>query len=330
MIKDIIKYASFFKTKLSEDAINSKIVFDDQGSIKEIKYHVTISGFIRGLVVYLRINDFQQILEITENVKIPLEIPSPLGSIGGVISVDNMIKTEFKMNTDFKIDISLGFFGSYNMVEHKVAFDVEHNHLHQISNNINDYKFLILIGLIKADAVVKNEEIELFREFMKQADVSFEKQNYFISLLSSNEPFNLDLTKIKDSSLSVSLIDVMIHLAKRDNEIHVKEFEYIIQVCENLSIDTKSVIEELGSNYLAIKYFLKGIASESNDILIYSFNNSKNKAQFYNNNRVFIFDEGNKVFAKGSYSNGGKILVLDDGKKFESDNINSNLMAALG
>ena len=69
MIKDIIKYASFFKTNLSEDAVNSKIEFDDQGSLKDIKYHVTISGFIRGIVVYVRINNFQQILEITENVK---------------------------------------------------------------------------------------------------------------------------------------------------------------------------------------------------------------------------------------------------------------------
>ena len=110
MIKDIIKYASFFKTNLSEDAVNSKIEFDDQGSLKDIKYHVTISSFIRGIVVYVRINNFQQILEITENVKIPLEIPSPLGSIGGVISADNMTKTEFKMNVDFKIDISFGFF----------------------------------------------------------------------------------------------------------------------------------------------------------------------------------------------------------------------------
>jgi len=329
MIKDIIKYAAFFKTNLSEDAVNSKIEFDDQGSLKDIKYHVTISGFIRGIVVYVRINNFQQILEITENVKIPLEIPSPLGFIGGVISVDNMTKTEFKMNVDFKIDISLGFLGSYNMVEHKIAFVTDPNNLSQTINNINDYKFLILIGLIKADAVVKNEELEQFREFMKQADVSFDKQNYFISLLNSNEPFNLDFTKIKNNSLSVSLLEIMIQLAKRDGEIHVKEFEYIMHVCESLNLDPKFVIDELTANYLAIKYFLKGIASESNGILICSFNNSKNKAQFYNNNRVFIFDNNNKIILKGSYQNGGRKIIIDNGKTIESNDINNNLIEAL-
>jgi hypothetical protein len=94
-------------------------------------------------------------------------------------------------------------------------------------------------------------------------------------------------------------------------------------------MDTKVVIDELAANYLAIKYFLKGIASESNGILICSFNYSKNKAQFYNNNRVFIFDEGNKIFAKGSYSNGGRKIILDSGITFESNDIIENLTKTL-
>jgi hypothetical protein len=326
MIKDIIKYASFFKTNLSEDAVNSKIEFDDQGSLKDIKYHVTISSFIRGIVVYVRINNFQQMLEITENVKIPLEIPSPLGFIGGVISADNMTKTEFKMNVDFKIDISFGFFGSYNILEHKVAFVADPNHLSQTSNNINDYKYLILIGLIKADGIIKNEEIEQFREFMKLADVPSDKQNYFISLLNSNDTVNLDFTKIKNNSLSVSLIDIMIQLAKRDGEIHVKEFEYIMWVCECVNMDTEIVINKLEANYLAVKYFFKNLAVETSELLIVSFNDSKNKAQFYKNNRLFIFDNSNNILAKGGYLIGGKKIVLDSGKSFESNFVLENLI----
>ena len=161
---------------------------------------------------------------------------------------------------------------------------------------------------------------------MKLADVPFDKQNYFISLLNSNDPFNLDFTKIKNNSLSVSLIDIMIQLSKRDGEIHVKEFEYIMRVCECLNMDTEIVINELGANYLAVKYFLKDLAVETSDLLLVSFNNSLNKAQFYKNNRLFIFDNSNKILAKGSYLIGGKKIVLDSGKSFESNFVLENLI----
>jgi hypothetical protein len=123
-----------------------------------------------------------------------------------------------------------------------------------------------------------------------------------------------------------SLLIDMISLAKRDGEIHAKEFEYIMQVCEKLNLDTKFVINELGANYLAIKYYLKDLAIETTDLLLVSFNNSINKAQFYKNNRVFIFDNSNKILKKGTYLNGGKKIVLDSGVTFESTIIIENLI----
>jgi hypothetical protein len=83
------------------------------------------------------------------------------------------------------------------------------------------------------------------------------------------------------------------------------------------------------ANYLAAKYFLKASAVEIKDIVVYTFNNSKNKAQFYNNNRVFIFDNNNKILVKGSYQNGGRKIIIDNGKIIESNDINNNLIEAL-
>ena len=121
----------------------------------------------------------------------------------------------------------------------------------------------------------------------------------------------------------------MIQLAKGDGELHVKEFEYIMSICEKLNLDVKFVINELMANYLAVKYFLKSDAVEIKDIVVYTFNNSKNKAQFYNNNRVFIFDNDNKIILKGSYQNGGRKIIIDNGKTIESNDINNNLIEAL-
>ena len=60
-----------------------------------------------------------------------------------------------------------------------------------------------------------------------------------------------------------------------------------------------------------------GLKDVNNDgVISVPFNNEKNKAQFYKNNRVFFFDKNNKVVAKGSYSNGGQSITLDNGKEF--------------
>jgi hypothetical protein len=67
------------------------------------------------------------------------------------------------------------------------------------------------------------------------------------------------------------------------------------------------------------KYFFKNLAVETSELLIVSFNDSKNKAQFYKNNRLFIFDKSNNILAKGGYLIGGKKIVLDSGKSFESN-----------
>lgn len=59
-----------------------------------------------------------------------------------------------------------------------------------------------------------------------------------------------------------------------------------------------------------------------------SFNEKKNKATFYNNNRVVIVDDKG-VIKKGSYSDGGKVIIMDNGKKAESGSVWNNLMSVI-
>jgi len=59
-----------------------------------------------------------------------------------------------------------------------------------------------------------------------------------------------------------------------------------------------------------------GIANKQG-VVIVPFNDNKNKAQFYSNNRVIIFDTTKTPpvrIKSGTYSQGGYNIVLDNGK----------------
>lgn len=210
----------------------------------------------------------------------------------------------------------------------------ETDNLDEVENNeeenleVLENKVIVLMNLMKADGEAKDLEIEFINQIIDNIDFSFytsSKLKVDLQLSSQSDvDFNI-LNKSSKSDKDSLLID-MISLAKRDGELHDKEFKYIMYICEKLNLDTKFVINELGANYLAVKYFLKDLAVETSDLLLVSFNNSLNKAQFYKNNRLFIFDNSNKILAKGSYLIGGKKIVLDSSKSFESNIVLENLI----
>ena len=60
------------------------------------------------------------------------------------------------------------------------------------------------------------------------------------------------------------------------------------------------------------------------------FNENKNTADFYNNNRVSISRIGTSGYlVKGSYSDGGKTIKLDNGKEISSGSVWGNLLQTL-
>ena len=93
-------------------------------------------------------------------------------------------------------------------------------------------------------------------------------------------------------------------------------------------------------NFSKVPVFLGSKAKLEGDVYYVSFNTSKQvstygimKAQFYNNNRIFIFDVAGKNIAKGNYYNGGKKIVITDGKNkgktIESGSVWTNLLNIL-
>jgi cytoskeletal protein RodZ len=81
----------------------------------------------------------------------------------------------------------------------------------------------------------------------------------------------------------------------------------------------KDVANNLGGGYDA-----------KNDRTNVTYDGKKYQATFYNNNRFFIFrTSDNAWIKKGSYSNGGKTLVVDGGKTFTSNSVWTNLQNAV-
>lgn len=197
--------------------------------------------------------------------------------------------------------------------------------------DVLENKVIILMNLMKVDGVSKDKEKEYITQIIDNIDFSFFTKSKFKVDLNLSSQSDVDFKILTESSKSDkdSLLIDMISLAKRDGEVHTKEFEYIMQVCEKLNMDTKFVINELEANYIAAKYFLKDLAIETSDVLVVNFNSSKNKAQFYKNNRFFVFDDSNNILFKGTYLIGGKKIILDNGKMLESNLVLENLIKSV-
>ena len=88
-------------------------------------------------------------------------------------------------------------------------------------------------------------------------------------------------------------------------------------------------------------YFLKNKASNfdqlktnlgiqtNTPVVVKKFNGGKNFAQFYNNNRIVIVEDATKKrILAGSYSNGGKTILLDTGITLNNNSVLTNLETA--
>lgn len=99
----------------------------------------------------------------------------------------------------------------------------------------------------------------------------------------------------------------------------------------------------IGGGYLAYNKFFKKVKTNSNfenvqsnlnmkagsdNIVIAPFmsNGKKFYSQFYTNNRIIIFGEDKKIVSKGTYFDGGRTVVLDNGKQSSDESVWKNLL----
>ena len=83
-------------------------------------------------------------------------------------------------------------------------------------------------------------------------------------------------------------------------------------------------IGKVNKNFIDLQ-LNSGLKPNKDDIIIAKFNSDKNKVQFYTNNRFFIFDDKDIIVSKGTYSDGGKTLIADNGKRVNSGSVWANI-----
>lgn len=76
-------------------------------------------------------------------------------------------------------------------------------------------------------------------------------------------------------------------------------------------------------NLEAVKKNLGG--KYEKDTATAKFNDGKNSATFYTNDRVIIFDDKGKVIMRGNYSDGGKKISIEKGKQVDNNSVWANL-----
>jgi hypothetical protein len=89
-------------------------------------------------------------------------------------------------------------------------------------------------------------------------------------------------------------------------------------------------ITQRQNNFNDVKKNLGLNISSKGNVVSVKFNGGKNQADFYNNDRVIISTVGKSGYLKkGSYSNGGKTIVIDGGKTITSGSVWGNLLNTL-
>ena len=72
------------------------------------------------------------------------------------------------------------------------------------------------------------------------------------------------------------------------------------------------------------------LINSAKDTIMVDFNNNKNQASFFNNNRFSITTKGiDGYLKKGTYLDGGKKLIIDEGGTIEGNSVWANLSKAI-
>lgn len=105
-----------------------------------------------------------------------------------------------------------------------------------------------------------------------------------------------------------------------------------VQTPQGTTVLTPKGSTTVVSNFAQLQKNLNAKAN-ANNVVSVNFNNGKNRADFYSNNRFAIFTNGVNggisLLKKGSYSNGGKTLTIDNGGNITSGSVYTNLLSAL-
>ena len=252
LIQKAAKISSVFTTKLSPDAMRAKILFQENTNVKGFNSTLIVSAFRRGVIVNLKINDFQILIEMTENISLPIEVPSPVGMVGGIVSLNNLTSKDNKMNANFSVDLQIGLFGTFNLFTKSISYTDEYDEnssKNSLIGDINEIKFYALIELIKSDCEINENEISFLNDFLVKSGLTSEKKDFFINVLKSKDPIHIDYSVFHNTAYAVPLLNALIELSSKDGEVSLKEFQFIEKYAKNAGVEGNEVFKNLSKSF---------------------------------------------------------------------------------
>jgi hypothetical protein len=247
------------------------------------------------------------------------DLPNVVTTIKGRIH-GNQILEKFVENVNLSAGLDINVLGNISggasiNYQRKWSFEVEFYDKNELT--INSSTDIIHSVDPEKSKILIEKIVNVFKgKTMSQID-------FCMGSISESE-FSV-LSGLNDSDKN-SIIKELVSRSNMDGSISYKELEYVLTIAEKLGFDINKLIEEIEANYFSVLYFLKNAGKEIDNIIVASFPEHKIKAQFYPNNRIFIFNNDNVLLSKGSYSLGGRKITLDNGKTIESANVHKNIV----
>jgi hypothetical protein len=250
------------------------------------------------------------------------DLPNVITTINGRINGNQLVE-KFVENINLSIGLDVGVMGMFSS---KTNFNYQRNWSFEVE----------FYDKNEIDSLTLNQEQNLinentFNDLSDKISTIFKHNTlsqYELGLGAIKEQEYQLMSKFSEEQRKV-LIDKLVGLANKDGDITFKELEFILTISDKLDLNPEETINHLSANYYSVLFFLNQRGKESNDLILYTINAKNIKAQFYKNSRIFVFDDTNKLLAKGTYYNGGRRIVFENGKTIESNNIEKNILAGI-
>lgn len=248
------------------------------------------------------------------------DLPNVITTINGRISGNQLVE-KFVENINLSIGLDVNVMGMFSS---KTNFNYQRNWSFEVE--FYDKNEMTNLNQLNNENSIDEESCAKLSDKISSIFKHNTLSQYELGLGAINEQ-ELELLVKFNPVQKNSLMEKLIALANKDGDITFKELEFILTISDKLDVAPDKTINDLSANYYSVLYFLNQRGKETNDLILFTISSKKIKAQFYRNNRIFIFDDSNQVLAKGTYYNGGRKIVFDDGKISESNNIEKNILA---
>ncbi len=224
-------------------------------------FDVNIYPNTGGIIIKLKINDFEKYIETNTDLNFPLH----LGILGVHLDIINLQVVAEKISFNFSIKVVIGS-GSLSkkitLVNTPISFKNKRQQTAQIADNkintpvlptdnseLKIIKFYALINLIKSDGNIEPHELDFFNSAIECAFTDKQLKTNLLQRLHSPEIIEINYSLFENNQeAKINLIITLVELAKRNTPIVLSERLFISSLGKKLGFsddDIHIIIESI-------------------------------------------------------------------------------------